>query len=155
MPLALLWACGSSTQEPGPKHHLEGSLTTIMDLGYDSAQVDITTEEVAVRFVRTQGAGEDTVLKVSASLIGAAADAETTIDLDELAPSGAQRGRISRNVLDDPRREFPALRTGRLLFHRAPVSGQTAPGEFSVTFENGTEAASGRTVYGDFEATVQ
>ncbi|MFZ5468627.1 MAG: hypothetical protein ACOZIN_04240 [Myxococcota bacterium] len=148
-------ACGSLGNEPDPKHRLEGSLTVMMDLGYDEAQVDLTTNEVAVRFVRDQGAGQDTVLKVAADLLGAVVEAGASLDLAEISPSGAQRGSVSRDVLDDPRRDFPPLVRGRLLFNRSPISGERVPGEFNVTFENGTEVASGRTAFGTFEATVQ
>ncbi len=149
--VAVLAACGAPK---GPPHRLEGSLSVLMDLRYDLAQIDLSNQDVAVRFVRKRSEGEDVVLKVTASLLGTAVDANEPIDLAEQTPAGAQRGTLSRNVFDDPRRELPALERGRLLFKSSVVPGANVAGEVSATFENGTHFASGRTVFGSFTAEV-
>jgi hypothetical protein len=140
---------------PIPQYGLEGSLSVMMGLRYDVAHLDITTNDLAVRFARKQGEGEDTVLKVTAAIADLELVAHGTIDLAEAGPSGAQRGGVSRDVLDDPRRLFPKLLRGRIIFDRVPESlGPNVKGDLSVLFENGTEFASGRTVFGTFEADV-
>jgi hypothetical protein len=146
----LFWACGPSK---GPAHKLEGSLSTVMDLGYDKAMIDSSTDTVAVKFLRVKD-GENVVLRISASLSGASADANVPLDLAEVTPLGPQRGSVSRNVLDDPRQTFPSLERGRLLFLASIRPGERVRGEFNVTFANGTEFASGRTAFGDFDAEV-
>ena len=99
--------------------------------------------------------GEDVVLRLSVDLAGTSIDAHETFDLASLDLDGNQRGTISRSVLDDPLTSFPQLQRGELTFRRSVISGETIPGEFRVTFVNGTELASGRTAFGTFEATVQ
>ena len=142
--------------EPKPKFALEGSLSVVMGLGYDQAHLDLTADALALRFGRTKGEGEDTVFKATANI----ADLETLpvrapLDLAELMPTNVQRGVISRDVLDDPRRVFPKLARGRIIFDKLPNPGEDVTGDLAVTFENGTEFASGRTVFGKFEANVQ
>lgn len=147
--VALTPGCGRA-----PRHRLEGSLSVLLDLRYDDAVVEATPEEAAVRFVRTREAGEDTVLKVALSLLGAALDANAPLDLAEATPTGAQRGVVSRNVTDDPLHDFPRLARGTLVLRRSAISGERVPGELHLTFENGTTFGAGRTLFGAFEANV-
>lgn len=146
--VAYLAGCGPASFE------LEGSLSTVLDLRYKSSDVSVSDTEVAVRFLRPRGEGEDTVLKVAANLEGELLGAEHVLNLAEELANGSQRGTILRNVLDDPRTTFPKLLRGRLLFHGPPTAGRKVPGEVSVTFVEGGEFASGRTVFGSFEAKV-
>ncbi len=149
MGLMLGLACGQ-----GPAHTLEGSLSTVMDLRYDTAQVVSADDEVAVRFVRAQGDGENTVLKVAARVEPGELQAGQVLDLTALTPDGGQRGAVSRNVLDEPQRLFPPLVRGQLRLDALPAPHERVSGEVSLTFENGTQLASGRTVYGTFSAEV-
>jgi hypothetical protein len=157
--LALAWfgatACGSALKPaPTPKYQLEGSLSVLVELGFDQAHLELSEGSLAVRYVRVQGEGEDTVLKLTADVADLELVAGATLDLAQALPSGAQRGVVSRDVLDDPRRSFPRLQRGRLILDRVPVVGEEAVADLAVTFENGTELASGRTVFGKFKANV-
>ncbi|MHB8874108.1 MAG: hypothetical protein ACYC8T_10515 [Myxococcaceae bacterium] len=150
-------AAGCGPVQPGPpkaRFALEGSLTVMMELGFDQAHVDVTADFLAVRFVRTKGEGEDTHLKVTAHIADLILVENGTIDLAEEEAAGTQRGVISRDVLDDPRRLFPRLQRGRLILDEVPNTGKTVHGDLAITFENGIEFASGRTVFGKFEADV-
>ena len=69
-------------------------------------------------------------------------------------PSPGQRGRVARAVQGEPNRSFPALARGEFTLDAVPESGTRLHGRFSVTFEDGTAFASGRTAFHDFEATV-
>lgn len=153
-------ACG-----PGP--HVEGSVGELLDLRYSRAEArmaetfvnqgsgqTVSEKEVSVRFIATQGTVENTPLKVSARLANTTFVPGTAIDLAEKLPDGAQRGTVTRSVLDEPVRAFPAIERGSLLLHGEPTSGSTVEGEFNVTFVNGTDVYSGRTLFGRFEATV-
>ena len=133
---------------------LEGSLRELLDLHYQSVQINGSPNELAIRYVAPQGSGEDLVLEVAANLDGLTLTDGMTVDLSELAPDGEQRGRLTRNVLNDPRRDFPALQFGQLVLKSVPKSGQTLSGSFSATFAEGTDFAAGRTVFGDFSGKV-
>ncbi len=143
----LLTACAD-----GPR--VEGSVGELLDLGYQTAEARLSSEEVTVRFLTLQGTGENTVLKVAARLGGQPFTPGAPLDLAETLQDGGQRGGISRSVLDEPSRNFPPIARGTLLLNSVPESGRTVAGEFNVTFANGTDVYSGRTVFGRFEATV-
>lgn len=145
--LLLATACGS-----GPR--VEGSVAELLDLHYERAEVRMSEEELSVRFITSQGAGEDTILRVTARLENLTFVPGTPIDLAETFPNGSRRGSVDRSVLDEPIRPFPAIARGSLLVRGTPTPGARVSGEFNVTFVNGTDVYSGRTLFGRFEATA-
>ncbi|MBL8915700.1 MAG: hypothetical protein JNM17_33685 [Archangium sp.] len=161
-------ACGDPSKMP-PKFRLEGSLTQVMDLNYDEARILIAPNDVSLQFVRIkklesldadggsamQGFSEDYPLKIAYILNGDPPPQGGRIDLAEPLGNG-QRGVFSRNVQGDPRNTFPAIVRGTISFDKpvAPAS-ITISGDFHITFENGAEVASGRTVFSDYTAKVQ
>ena len=162
-------ACGSGGTIKPPRYTLQGSLSVVMDLGYDESLIDTTTDEVALRFVRHKGATDDVSFKITWAQAGQVLNTPATIDLGEARPDDASRQRsiASRNVLDDPRRVFPLMVVGPAC---DPMKGCTGPsklsfidqikpdtrvrGQFNITFVNGVEFANGRTVFGSFIAKV-
>ncbi|SEU37988.1 hypothetical protein [Stigmatella erecta] len=146
----LLGACGE-----GPR--IEGSVSPLLDLRYERAEAQGTPDEVSVRFITPQGAGENTILKVTAKLENLPFAPGTPIDLTEplgAPPSEVQRGEVSRSVLDEPVRGFPRIARGTLTFQKDLQPGTKVSGDFHVTFVQGTDVYSGRTLFGRFEATV-
>lgn len=176
----LLVACSPAPgKQAPPKFQLEGSLTQLMALGYDEARLRLDydpdnpqpTDTLGIEFVRLRPMGSDTlpdggmvmvqdsedmVLKIGYQLAGDAPPANQRLDLTFLDENGVSRTTLSRNVLNDPRRSFPPLRVGSLFLDRRPdrVAMNTVNGEFNLTFENGIEVASGRTIFGKFSAKV-
>lgn len=161
----LLVSCGSPN---APKAKLEGSLLTVMNLDYDEAILSFSGTEFTVSFRRKKGTslmGDcvtmpsscDTTLAVTGRLEQApfpdggmdALRGGQTYDLPEILSSGLPRGVVSRNVLDDPRTMFPPIRVGEIHFANIPQQSMNlkAAGDFHVTFENGVEFASGKTVF--------
>jgi hypothetical protein len=151
--LAGLCACGSEGGE------LEGSVSTLVDLRYQRAEARWSPGELSINFVTSQGSGVNTILQVSArvgDMIPEGYTGPLVIDLAEALEGGAQRGAIGRSVLDEPVRAFPPLARGKLTVDGTPVEpGSRISGDFHVTFVNGTNVYSGRTIFGSFEATVQ
>jgi hypothetical protein len=162
----LMTGCGQ-----GP--HLEGSVAPLLDLRYDIARAASNANEVSITFIdqleplpseepppEDSTPPENTVLKVAARLDDLQPTPGVEIDLAELLGEGEdapQRGAISRSVLDEPVREFPRILRGGLTVDKA-IEGFTpcakVNGDFHVTFVNGTDVYSGRTIFGRFEATV-
>jgi hypothetical protein len=139
----------------GCAQHVEGSLSQLMDLTYEQVYVSTNPDEVVVRFVKPRGEGEDTVLQVLVRLEGVVLFENIEFDLSEILPSGSQRGEITRNVLDDTRRNFPPIFVGTLLLRNIPIEQfQRVRGHFDARFENGIEFANGHTVYATFQGTV-
>jgi hypothetical protein len=165
-------ACGSGgmTQAP-PSFRLEGSLSQLMNLGYDEARIRLSIDSLSVDFVRKRplgsaslpdggtaevGTSEDFVLQLGYLLLGDPPPSDQRVDLTFLDQNGASRTSLARNVLNDPRRTFPNLRVGSLYLDKAPdpLAMNVVNGEFNLTFENGVQVASGRTVFGRFSAKV-
>lgn len=149
--LAAGWVAGLCACGPPS---LEGSLTEIMDLHFTRTDVSASSGSVAVRFLAPQGTGENLVLEVGARLGGIMLQAGVPIDLAEAAPDGTQRGIVTRDVFDDPRRTFPLIRQGQLLLRSLPAPQTTVAGELSVSFVVGTQYANGRTAFSKFEAQI-
>lgn len=145
---ALLYGCGPSKPE------LEGSLSTLVDLKYDSAELVQSADEFALRFVRRREAGEDTPFKLTYNLSGTAIQNNVPMDLAQAKPEGGPRTTLARDVLDDPRTTFPDILRGTVTFQSVPVSGGKLSGELHLTFVPGKEFACGHTVFGTFEASV-
>jgi hypothetical protein len=167
---AALAACSGN----GPAHALEGSLGDEMDLGYDEAVLMSSTGQFSISFNRKKGMGFDTVFQIGVTVeMGEKVTGGTTWDLAQVLSNGMPRGTLSRNVLDDPRTTFPPFRNttdctqthlsdgghdgmscAELGLDNIPAEGQNLPagGNFHVTFANGVEFASGRTVFGTFAA---
>jgi hypothetical protein len=173
--LCVVGLCGACGPPPGkpkpPTYRLEGSVGQIMDMGYDEVRILTTEDDLALLFVRkhelrtslpdggmldptSARASEDYPFKIAFALLGSAPPANARVDLAERDPKGNQRGTCTRNVVNDPRTSFPTLLRGTLFLARAPTPGATVRGDFNVTFENGTEPASGRTVFTSFTAKV-
>lgn len=162
--LAVLLGCGPAN---APRAKLEGSLLTVMNLDYDDAVLAYDQTQFVISFRRKQGmvmgdclsavAACDTTLSVTARFESMALPdgGQDTLygglryDLTQVLSNGSQRGEVSRNVLDDPRRMFPSLRVGSIMLKNVPMQGQGLPatGDFHVTFQNGVEFASGKTVF--------
>jgi hypothetical protein len=170
--MASLVVAGGCALDPKKqsKFHLEGSLSQVMDLGYDEARILIAPDDVSLLFVRIKpleaegaqdagaeaiGTSEDYPLKLAYRLLNDGLPSGGRVDLAVVDADGVQRGVASRNVQSDPRTTLPALVRGTLSFNRPLDPGTTVSGDFHVTFENGTEAASGRTAFSTYLAKVQ
>ncbi len=167
-------ACGVDPKKAPAKFRLEGSLTQVMDLGYDEARILIAPEDVSLVFVRIRplvsaptddagtsstepvaGTSEDYPFKLAYRLLEDGLPSGGRVDLAALDANGKQRGVFSRNVADDPRNSLPPIVRGTISFNRPLDPDTTVTGDFHVTFENGIEAASGRTVFSTYSARVQ
>jgi len=167
--------CEIDPKKPPAKFRLEGSLGQVMDIAYDEARILIAPEDVSLLFVRIRPLGavdlpdggvnpdpmmtgntEDYPLKVAYRLLGEPQPGKGQYDLASLDSNGAQRGVVSRNVTNDPRNTLPAIVRGTISFDRDLEPNAVVHGDFRVTFENGIEAASGRTVFStNYTAKVQ
>jgi len=154
---------------------VEGSLQEILDLTYHDIKLGFAGDQVAVRWTRPHGTGQDTVLEVSEKLDGLTVRTGDYVDLaaplpdfalndggvdgGDLLPDGGlvdqQRGLVTRDVFNDPRKDFPLISDGFMVLYDVPRDGGTVHGSFSVTFQRCVDFGCGRTVFGDFKATVQ
>jgi hypothetical protein len=160
-------SCGDP-KNPLPKFRLEGSLTQVMDLGYDEARILRAPEDIALLFVRikplgdsldggTAGTAEEYPFRVAYRFPGdEPPQGPTVLDLTALDENNNQRGVAQRNVTDDPRNAFPEIKIGEVKFDAPLTEGKLITGSFHITFVSGTETASGRTCFAKtFTARVQ
>jgi hypothetical protein len=154
---------------------VEGSLQEIIDLTYQDIKLGFAGDQIAVRWTRPRGSGLDTVLEVSEKLDGLTVRTGDFVNLAEplpdfaladagmpdagLLPDGGvfdqQRGVVTRDVFNDPRKQFPLISDGFMVLYAVPRDGGVVSGSFSVTFQRCVDFGCGRTVFGDFKATVQ
>src|SRR5262249_21135745 len=157
----------------------EGSLGEILDLSYQDIKLRFAGDQVAVRWTRPRGNGEDAVLIVSEKLDGLTVRTGDLVNLaaplpdfaleGSLADAGVpdsgvlpdgglfdqQRGVVTRDVFNDPRKAFPLISDGYMVLFDVPRDGGMVTGSFSVTFQRCVDFGCGRTVFGDFKAKVQ
>ncbi len=165
--LGVALACGPTK--------VEGSLQEILDLTYQDTELGFAGGQVAVRWTRPKGNGRDTVLELSEKLDGLTVRTGDYVNLAEplpafalddagipdggLLPDGGvasqQRGVVTRDVFNDPRKSFPLLSDGFMVLYDVPRDGGTVNGSFSVTFQRCVDFGCGRTVFGDFKAKVK
>lgn len=165
--VGLALACGQTK--------VEGSLQEILDLTYQDIKLGFAGDQIAVRWTRPRGAGQDTVLEVSEKLDGLTVRTGDLVNLAEplpdfalgdagmpdggLLPDGGvfdqQRGVVTRDVFNDPRKTFPLISDGFMVLYDVPRDGGVVTGSLSVTFQRCVDFGCGRTVFGDFKATVQ
>ncbi|MFT3841186.1 MAG: hypothetical protein QM723_29610 [Myxococcaceae bacterium] len=151
---ALFFACGCGNPD-GAKNVLEGSLSVVMDLGWDRCNIEITQDDVAVTLIRVKGQLQDVTLKVDYSLLGQTLNTPSTVDLAEIrADTMKPRGQVSRQTQGDPRTSFPDIVMGQLVFFDNIKAGAHVHGQFNARFADGIEFANGRTVYGPFDAVM-
>jgi hypothetical protein len=135
--------------------YVEGSLSVLLDMHYKTVYVEQSASDVALVFSEPRGTGEDTVLRVSAKLDGVTLFPNIAFNLAEKISDGTQRGAVSRNVLNEPEKTFPAIREGTL--HLIDVPGKTGSkvgGDFNLIFDNCTDFACGYTAYAYFTGQV-
>ncbi len=156
LPLLGLWALLSGCGNPdGAKHVLEGSVSAVMDLGWDHCTIEVTSEDVAVTFFRDKGTLHDVTLKVTYALLGQMLNTPSYVDLAEIRQDNMlPRGTVSRQTTGDPRQTFPNIRIGKLVFYDQIKAAAHVHGEFNVTFEDGIDFANGRTIFGPFDAQM-
>ena len=165
--LGLGLACGPN--------RIEGSLQEILDLTFKDVELRFAGDQIAVRWTRPKGSGQDAVLIVSEKLDGLTVRTGDLVDLaaplpdfalaDAGIPDGGQlpdggiasqqRGVVTRDVFNDPRKSFPLISDGYMVLYDVPTDGGTVHGNFSVTFQRCVDFGCGRTVFGDFKAKVQ
>lgn len=157
------------------QNEIQGSLSTILDLHYDSVELAYTGGQsdggvmenglLSVRFLQASGQASNAVLVVTEDLTGLTVKPGGQVDLAQVPPSGVgQRGVVTRDVFNDPRKSFcqdadppGPLQRGYLKLDGTPVPGskQTVSGFFTVTFGLGVDFGCGRTAFTGFTAKVQ
>ena len=149
----------------GPQQ-IQGSLSTLLNLQYKSVQLVYTggsvdggvmsNGQVAVSFLEPSGKSTNAVLIVTEDLTDLQVKPGGSVDLTQMLGT-LQRGVVTRDVANDPRKTFPTLQIGRMQLSSTPIPGSraTVNGSFNVTFSLCADFACGYTAYDSFSAQVQ
>ena len=147
---------------------VQGSLSAVLNLKYNTVTLAytggssdggvMTNGQVAVRFIEKSGTVENAVLVVTEDIDGLEVKPGGAVDLTQVPPSGVgQRGVVTRDVANDPRKTFPPLQRGSMKLDSTPIPGskQEISGAFNVTFALCGDFACGFTAFDSFTAQVQ
>lgn len=140
----------SAAVDGGTNASLSGTIASLLDLSFTSTRVLLGTNTLEIDFLRSEG--RDVVMKIVVDT--------RQLDLTSAAPiggsvAGVPRTTVSRAVAGEAARTFPSVISGALTLDEAPAVGASAHGTFLLTFSPGTDPLSGRTLSGEFFATVE
>jgi hypothetical protein len=136
--MAVLLGCSKEDNK------LYGSVSAVYSLDFDSVQIVRVGGQVSVEYQRSSGAK---AAKLTVTVSDLANLAGNKIDLTEMV-GGLPRGTMQR--VESSTTDFP-IKTGNVVFDQEPTAGTSLSGSFHTTLSN----PDGRTLNGDFHATVQ
>ena len=150
--LASLLACslGACSNEP---NRLYGSVSDIYSLGFNRVQIkrvggqNPASDQVSIEYQQVSGQSiQAWVAKLTVTVGDLANLAGNDVDLTEVV-GGLPRGTMQR--IEGTTTDFP-LKVGTVRFNQEPVAGANLSGSFHTTLSE----PDGRTLNGDFQATV-
>ncbi len=171
--LAILCLLGCS-----PANSLDGSMNELTSLSFNLVTIKLAQNQLVISYFQTSDGGATMLpFELAVDAPDGGFTANSRLEVTGLFPDGGvvdagvtdggdagappDDGGITvyavatRSVPMDPR-EFSAIDLGHIDLNQLPTSGQTASGDFFVDFAyqmDGT-LGSGRTVFGNFSATV-
>lgn len=143
--LLALPGCGSDS--------LDGSLAEAFDLSYSSILIRQSPSAVQVTYLRSHG--NEVVMRITVATEGVDLSSGVSINLAGEWSAGHPRAAVSRAVDGEPVRQLPPVVKGELRLNDAVVPGKDLSGSFAVSFGEGGDLGSGRTLNGHFSGTVQ
>jgi hypothetical protein len=144
--LASILACGLGACSNEP-NRLYGSVSQIYSLDFSRVQIFRVKDQVSVEYQRLSGQIVQAKIAKLTVLVGDLANlAGNQIDLTEMV-GGLPRGTMQR--VESTTTDF-LLKVGNVRFNQEPVAGANLSGTFHTTLAD----PDGRTLNGDFEATV-
>ena len=174
----VLWVVGCLACSPA--NSLQGSMDELVkSLDFNQVTIKLAQNQLVVSYLDTSDGGALTMpFQLTVDSPDSGFQANSTVLVSGLAQDGgidagatdaglgdggatvADGGEVvfaqaSRSVADDPRM-FSPIDRGHIDLNQLPVVGQQLSGDFFVVFTYQTDGTlgSGRTVYGNFSATV-
>jgi len=144
--IATLLACGLGACSKDP-NRLYGSMSQIYGLDFNRVQILRVGNQVSIEYQKLSGQNiEAKVAKLTVTVGDLANLAGNDIDLTE-SVGGLPRGTMQR--VESTTTDFP-LKVGTVHFNQEPSVGTNLGGTFHTTLAD----PDGRTLNGDFQATV-
>ena len=140
----LVISFGSCSKEP---NRLYGSLSDVYSLDFNRVQIKRVSDQVSIEYQRVSGQSiQAWVAKLTVTVGDLANLAGNDVNLTE-SVGGLPRGTMQR--VESTTTDFP-LKVGSVHFNQEPVAGTDLSGSFHTTLSD----PDGRTLNGDFQATV-
>jgi hypothetical protein len=140
----LVCSLGACSSEP---NRLYGSVSEIYSLDFGRVQIFRVSDQVSIEYQRLSGQSIQAKTAKLTVIVGDLANlAGNQVDLTELV-AGLPRGTMQR--VESTTTDFP-LKVGNVYFNQEPIAGTKLSGTFHTTLAD----PDGRTLNGDFEATV-
>jgi hypothetical protein len=144
--IATLLACGLGACSKDP-NRLYGSMSQIYGLDFNRVQILRVGNQVSIEYQKLSGQNiEAKVAKLTVTVGDLANLAGNDIDLTE-SVGGLPRGTMQR--VESTTTDFP-IKVGNVHFNQEPAVGTNLDGTFHTTLAD----PDGRTLNGDFQATV-
>jgi len=144
--IASILACGLGACSKDP-NRLYGSVSQIYSLDFDRVQILSVGNQVSIEYQKLSGQNiEAKVAKLTVTVGDLANLAGNDVDLTE-SVGGLPRGTMQR--VESTTTDFP-LKVGTVHFNQEPSVGTNLGGTFHTTLAD----PDGRTLNGDFQATV-
>jgi hypothetical protein len=139
----------------GPGNSLDGSMEDLTSLSFTGVAVKLQASSLVIQYQSFIDGGGNIPFELTYNTSGIPLDGGQTLLLDAGTASGLPRAVASRNVVGDIR-AFSPIDRGTLTLSTPVVVNQAVLGSFFVVFSYQTDGSlgSGRTVYGNFDATV-
>ena len=144
----VLSACGAGNS-------LNGSMATLTPLAYTGVAVKLQGSSLVIEYENFVDGGGNIPFELTYNTAGTPLDAGHTFLLDAGTAAGLPKAVASRTVVGD-NRAFSPIDRGFLTLNGPVVLDQAASGSFFTvfTYQSDGSLGSGRTVYGNFDATV-
>jgi hypothetical protein len=140
----LAFSLGSCSKDP---NRLYGSLSDVYSLDFNRVQIKRVSDQVSIEYQRVSGQSiQAWVAKLTVTVGDLANLAGNDVNLTE-SVGGLPRGTMQR--VESTTTDFP-LKVGSVHFNQEPVAGTDLSGSFHTTLSD----PDGRTLNGDFQATV-
>ncbi len=139
----------------GQPNSLSGSVSELFPLEVSRVEVRRNAQAFQVSYYRNAGADVDLVVRLTVDTEGLELKPGQKVDLAGTTPSGHARTTVVHLAAGEPTRVFAAVDKGDLVLDEGGQPGEETQGDFSMSFQKGTEFGAGRTLVGDFAAKAE
>lgn len=129
---------------------LDGSISEAFDLSFSSMRIVQSENALQIDYLRSEG--HELVIRLVVVTEGL--DLTQEVELGGEYKAGHARATVSRAVDGEPVRVLPPVAKGVFELDGAPQIGKQLGGSFNLSFGQGGDVGSGRTLSGRFSATV-
>ena len=138
----------------GGANSLSGSVEELFSLEVSRVEVLRNAEALQVSYYRNNGLDVDLVARLSVATQGLELKPGAKLSLAGTTDSGVARATVVHLAAGEPARVFAPVNKGDLQLDEGGDIDQPTRGNFSLSFQQGTDFGAGRSLEGRFTATA-